>query len=183
MPLCRGYRGVLGSHVSPHPCLSVRILTSPLSKQANESETRKATNQVSVQDHNMRVDSTKRKSQRTVKTIWADHDAILERCSDLETRLGIHRWTENSPEYHAARTYANNRKYQLLLDKVEGLVAQRLMEMQKCNIRGTSEYCKPAFRTISHHGLRLQDSYGHFQVAEGTESRHQASCYRLQYAR
>ena len=118
---------------------SMRVLTSSLSKRANEEETRKTTNQLSAQDHNKRGDSTKRQSRKTVKTIWADHEAILERCTDLETRLGIHRWTEDSPEYHAARAYLDNRKYQLLLDKVEGLVVQRLMEMQKCNVRGTSE--------------------------------------------
>ena len=66
-------------------------------------------------------------------------DRCRDRCEALELELGIDRWTRDDSDYIEANRYTAERKVRLTLDKVERLVVQRLMEIQKCHIRGTSK--------------------------------------------
>lgn len=80
-----------------------------------------------------------RTSYTSLKSIQASSEKVEEACEDLERELGILRWTTETPDYIAALDYYNNRKYHRALDKLQYLVVQRLMELHKCHIRGTSE--------------------------------------------
>lgn len=77
---------------------------------------------------------------RTTRSLYKSVDAAEERCENLEQQLNIDRWTEEDPDYQAALKYQRERQYRLALDKVERLVVQRLFELQKCHIRGTSKF-------------------------------------------
>jgi hypothetical protein len=66
--------------------------------------------------------------------------------------LGLDRWTREHPDYITSLNYYRERQYLLAIDHLERLVVQRLMEMEKCNVRGTSELLLPFFISIS---LRL----------------------------
>ncbi|KIJ52905.1 hypothetical protein M422DRAFT_88880, partial [Sphaerobolus stellatus SS14] len=56
----------------------------------------------------------------------------------LEVHLGIsERWTSQSPGYQTTLKYMNQRQFQLAVDKLEGLVVQRLFELTKANASET----------------------------------------------
>lgn len=56
----------------------------------------------------------------------------------LESQLDIEsRWVPHSPEYQKALKYLHHRIYYLALDKLEGLVIQRLFELSKVNASET----------------------------------------------
>jgi hypothetical protein len=58
----------------------------------------------------------------------------------FEQVLGIPvRWEFDSHEYKEARTWSNERKYRLALDRLERLVIQRIFELQKANLVSTGE--------------------------------------------
>jgi hypothetical protein len=84
----------------------------------------------------------KRSIIRTFRALHDKVDRCRERCEALEVQLGIDRWTRDDPEFIEANKYNEERSFRLKLDRVERLVVQRLMEMQKCHIRGTSKYLK-----------------------------------------
>ena len=66
-------------------------------------------------------------------------DEKRERVLDLEWRLGIDRWHPKHPHFIEAQKYARNRAFLLGLDKLERLVVQRMMELQKCHRRETGK--------------------------------------------
>jgi hypothetical protein len=61
----------------------------------------------------------------------------------LELRLDLgERWTTESPEYRKAMEYIQIRTYQRAVDRLEGLVVQRLFELTKANASQTGKlYC------------------------------------------
>src|ERR1700753_3821913 len=84
--------------------------------------------------------SGRRISAQTMKQLHKDVDKFEERCEELEIALGLdHQWEETDPEDVEALEYYRTRRYHLALDKLERLVVQRLMELQKCNYQGTSK--------------------------------------------
>ncbi|KZT31846.1 hypothetical protein SISSUDRAFT_973767, partial [Sistotremastrum suecicum HHB10207 ss-3] len=50
---------------------------------------------------------------------------------------GEQRWNPNSANWQSATQYMKIREYQLAVDRLEGLVISRLLELQKANIAGT----------------------------------------------
>lgn len=59
----------------------------------------------------------------------------------LEKLHDIHvRWTPSSEEWKSAVAYMEVRDYQKALDKLEGLVVQRLFELTKMGLAGTGAY-------------------------------------------
>jgi hypothetical protein len=48
-------------------------------------------------------------------------------------------WTTDSPEYQQAADYLHSRNYQVAVDKLEGLVVQRLFELTKANVSQTGK--------------------------------------------
>jgi hypothetical protein len=59
---------------------------------------------------------------------------------DIERRLNIEeRWTATHPEYQKTLEYMKNHKFIRVVEKLEGLVVQRLFELSKANLAGTGE--------------------------------------------
>ncbi|KAG1767502.1 hypothetical protein EDD22DRAFT_978132 [Suillus occidentalis] len=57
---------------------------------------------------------------------------------DLEHRLGLtERWTPHDPEYQEALEYLNNHRFIRAVQRLEGLVVQRLFELAKANLAST----------------------------------------------
>jgi hypothetical protein len=48
-------------------------------------------------------------------------------------------WTPNTEQWRRAAQYLSVRKYQVALDKLEGLVVQRLFELAKMGLSGTGK--------------------------------------------
>jgi len=48
------------------------------------------------------------------------------------------RWSPDDPEYLAVQDYAGHRVFIRVIEELEGLVAQRLFELFKANLAGTS---------------------------------------------
>ena len=49
------------------------------------------------------------------------------------------RWTSDSPKWKRAESYISIHEYQKALDKLEGLVVQRLFELAKMGLSGTGK--------------------------------------------
>ena len=59
---------------------------------------------------------------------------------ELETLLGItERWTEETQAYRDTLEYISNHEFIRAVSELEGLVVQRLFELAKCNLAGTSK--------------------------------------------
>ena len=59
----------------------------------------------------------------------------------MEDRLDIaKRWTPDNPEFQHATRYSQIHTFQRAIDKLEGLVVQRLFELNKANVSQTGEY-------------------------------------------
>lgn len=57
---------------------------------------------------------------------------------DLERRMDItERWTPQCDQYKSAAAYLQNRQFIRIVDKLEGLVVQRLFELSKSHLAGT----------------------------------------------
>ncbi|KAG2125460.1 hypothetical protein DEU56DRAFT_873092 [Suillus clintonianus] len=57
---------------------------------------------------------------------------------DLEHRLGLtERWTPRDPQYQEALEYLNNNRFIRAVQRLEGLVVQRLFELAKANLAST----------------------------------------------
>ncbi|KAG2744462.1 hypothetical protein P692DRAFT_20850415 [Suillus brevipes Sb2] len=57
---------------------------------------------------------------------------------DLEHQLGLtERWTPHDPEYQEALEYLNNHRFIRAVQRLEGLVVQRLFELAKANLAST----------------------------------------------
>lgn len=59
----------------------------------------------------------------------------------IEDRLDISkRWTPDSPQFQCATRYLQIRTFQRAVDKLEGLVVQRLFELNKANVSQMGEF-------------------------------------------
>ncbi|KAF7370814.1 hypothetical protein MSAN_00715000 [Mycena sanguinolenta] len=75
----------------------------------------------------------------------------LEAVRYLEARLEVvERWQPGDENWIQAQVLVSKRRYQLALDKLESLVAARLLELWKMNIPGTA--------VVTHAGARAQGS-------------------------
>ena len=113
-------------------------LTNYRSKLPSDSSSRGAA-PVEFQP-NQRSERSGRKITRTMRVLYASVDAAEERCEELEKLLGIDRWSPLDKDFLTAVEYQKERQFRLALDNLERLVFSRLFELQKCHIRGTSEY-------------------------------------------
>ncbi|KAJ7710234.1 hypothetical protein B0H14DRAFT_3099401 [Mycena olivaceomarginata] len=65
-------------------------------------------------------------------------DKVLLAVQDLELRMDLRdRWTPGCAEWSEAAVLVANRRYQCVLDKLQGLVIARLFELTKCHMSGT----------------------------------------------
>ncbi|KAI0671594.1 hypothetical protein C8Q78DRAFT_1019556 [Trametes maxima] len=84
-------------------------------------------------------------ARRTI-AIEADRRAALEGLTlamnvvgDLEKKLAVETpWTPADPKYQDTLAYVRHREFHRALDKVQQLVMQRLLELSKANMSGTS---------------------------------------------
>jgi hypothetical protein len=59
----------------------------------------------------------------------------------FEWQHGIQtRWSPDDPEYVAVQEYAKHCTFICVVEELEGLVVQRLFELSKANLAGTSSY-------------------------------------------
>ncbi|KAF8479455.1 hypothetical protein JB92DRAFT_3277834 [Gautieria morchelliformis] len=69
---------------------------------------------------------------------WEGMLFLQKGLQDVESQLDVgERWTTDSPAYQQTVEYLNIRNYQLAVDKLEGLVVQRLFELTKANVSQT----------------------------------------------
>jgi hypothetical protein len=70
-------------------------------------------------------------------------DKALNEVQILEVKLGIRdRWTPDFSEWERAKAMVQRREYQRCLDRLEGLLVQRIFEMTKMHM---SQAGKPPF--------------------------------------
>jgi len=92
-----------------------------------------ATGSLSQEKHTM---SVAREAER--KAALRKLQLAINVANDLERRMGItERWTPQCDQYRSAATYLQNRRFIHIVDKLEGLVVQRLFELSKSHLAGT----------------------------------------------
>ena len=65
----------------------------------------------------------------------------MNRADDIERQLKIEkRWSSEDPRYLEALKYINNRTFIGAVERLEGLVVQRLFELSKANLAATGVY-------------------------------------------
>lgn len=67
----------------------------------------------------------------------------LQNVEMIELEMGISeetRWNPQSTSWQSATQYLKIRDFQLAVDRLEGLVISRLLELQKANIPGTGAF-------------------------------------------
>lgn len=90
-----------------------------------------------------RANPASRRITPTYRAAKEQTSLALGRVLELEELLEVDlRWTSDSPEYQATQKYSKERKYRRCVDTVERLVVQRMFELEKTNLAGTSEFCK-----------------------------------------
>lgn len=76
-------------------------------------------------------------------------DKALNKVQNLEIKLDVrNRWTPDFPEWDRAAHMVTKREYQRCLDKLEGLVVQRIFEMTKMNMSQTGALTLSLFHLI-----------------------------------
>lgn len=91
-----------------------------------------------------RADEASRKVIATYRAAQEKQSLAMSRINDLEDLLNVsERWGPNSPKYLETVKYMGERKFRLALDHLERLVVQRLFELEKTQIAGTSKYPCP----------------------------------------
>lgn len=78
----------------------------------------------------------KETERRHLREKW---DRLSREVIAMELQMGINRWTPDSPEYKATLQYIAERDYQVALQKLHGLVVQRLFELHTMNISQTGK--------------------------------------------
>ena len=85
-------------------------------------------------------------AKQQARLLQVTHDAwegvlfLQKELQALEEKLDVgERWTEDSPDFKKAEEYIRIRSYQRAVDKLEGLVVQRLFELTKANVSQTGE--------------------------------------------
>jgi hypothetical protein len=65
----------------------------------------------------------------------------MNRADEIERQLKIEkRWSAEDPHYLDALKYINNRTFIGAVERLEGLVVQRLFELSKANLAATGVY-------------------------------------------
>ncbi|KAG1847698.1 hypothetical protein F4604DRAFT_1594296 [Suillus subluteus] len=83
---------------------------------------------------------------------------------DLERRLNLTtRWTPHDPEYQEALEYLNNQWFIRVVQRLEGLVVQRLFELAKANLAGTGyKMCQQISNAITRHSIAIRNALEHY---------------------
>jgi hypothetical protein len=82
--------------------------------------------------------SKSHESQR--KAAYRKVEFHMNAVEDLERRLGIQdRWTPGHAKYQKTWQYIHNPDFMRVVERLEGLVVQRLFELSKANLSGTGE--------------------------------------------
>lgn len=92
--------------------------------------------------HQTANQATSIKSQKRALQLARDAFEVVitlqKSIQSIEARLNIEdRWKPGSEEYSKALEYLRHRDYYIAVDKLEGLVVQRLFELSKANASGT----------------------------------------------
>ncbi|KAF8515032.1 hypothetical protein BU17DRAFT_93915 [Hysterangium stoloniferum] len=75
---------------------------------------------------------------RIVREAWEAVLVLQKEVQNMEEHLDIsERWTITSAQYQDVLKYMDQREFQLAIDKLEGLVVQRLFELTKANVSET----------------------------------------------
>ncbi|KAG2126322.1 hypothetical protein DEU56DRAFT_872938 [Suillus clintonianus] len=83
-------------------------------------------------------ESATRRLETTRRHALENFEKDLGVVQELEQKLGIlHRWTPEDADWQNAGRLIANRKYQLSLDQLEGLIVARIFELTKMNRSGT----------------------------------------------
>src|SRR5882672_1680710 len=117
---------------------------------------------------------------------WEGVVYLQTELQSVEERLQVgERWTPDSPEYQSASKYLCIQTYQRAIDKLEGLVVQRLFELTKANVSQTGQLAlyMRIFRCSQECIGRLQATCAHIKSPEGTLQGHTTSPHSLQPSR
>lgn len=78
--------------------------------------------------------------QKVILDTFAEVEHLRSALVALERLHNItERWLPSTPEWRDAASYMEVRDYQKALDKLEGLVVQRLFELTKMGLAGTGK--------------------------------------------
>ncbi|KAG2109784.1 hypothetical protein BD769DRAFT_1365312, partial [Suillus cothurnatus] len=79
---------------------------------------------------------------------------------DLERRIGVtQHWTPADPEYQEALKYLHNHRFIHAVQRLEGLIVQRLFELAKANLAGTGyKMCQQISNAITHHSTAIRNA-------------------------
>ena len=92
-------------------------------------------------------------------------------------------WTPDTEKWRRAAKYVDICKYQLALDKLEGLVVQRLFELAKMGLSGTGNYIfYLSLWSALISCFRIQTSYSHQQVLEDSLQSNPACTCGIQFS-
>lgn len=88
--------------------------------------------------------SETRKAETKRRFLKTQYDRTLFQVIQKEEEMGLsRRWTPLDPEYIEAAQRMNEKKYRDTLEKLHGLVIQRLWELHKMNLSGTGAFVTP----------------------------------------
>jgi hypothetical protein len=82
----------------------------------------------------------KRTKRPTLRALAQKSMDLMERADKYMVLVGLPcHWSESDPLFLETQSLVNNQKIRQAIDTLEKLVVQRLFELQKCHVRGTSE--------------------------------------------
>lgn len=91
--------------------------------------------------------SQTRKKETERRHLGEKWDRLSREVIAMELKMGVNRWAPESHEYKATLRYIAERDYQVALEKLHGLVVQRLFELHSMNISQTGDFrfkcCNP----------------------------------------
>jgi hypothetical protein len=89
----------------------------------------------------------------------------MNRADEIERQLKIEeRWSAEDPHYLEALKYIDNRTFINAVERLEGLVVQRLFELSKANLAATGVlYIQLKVLSSNRNIFRLQDAEAHLQ--------------------
>lgn len=80
------------------------------------------------------------------RALTEQRDNLMLEIAELEVALNItRRWQPSDAAYAETNQYIATRKYRLALAKLQGLVIQRLFELQKMNLAQTGKALETSF--------------------------------------
>lgn len=88
----------------------------------------------------------------------------MTRADQIERQLGFEeRWSAEEPRYLDALKYIKNRTFIGVVERLEGLVVQRLFELSKANLAATGVSLIFLQSFFTETSLRLQDAEANLQ--------------------